>query len=145
MSLFQYPQNKLPVLWKLLLNFDWIKKSHRVTHESQRLGELCYCCQEAFFIEGSQLTKFCLSRNPYKIGLQQGYKSLPTKPWFSGISDKSTDSAVADEKYFNHYFISPCFAPECPVLRGFPGLLWYALKLQIVANQSRTLQVVTTC
>ena len=56
----------------LLLNFDWIKKSHRVAHESQRHGELCYCYQEAFFIEGSQLTKFCLSRNPYKIGVQQG-------------------------------------------------------------------------
>ena len=52
----------------LLLNFDWIKKSHRV----------CYCCQEFFLIEGSQLTKFCLSRNPYKIGVQQGYKSLST-------------------------------------------------------------------
>ena len=60
----------------LLLNFDWIKKSHRVAHESQRHGELCYCYQEAFFIEGSQLTKFCLSRNPYKIGVKQGYKSL---------------------------------------------------------------------
>lgn len=30
----------------------------------------CYCCQEAFFIEGSQLTKYCLSRHPYKIGVQ---------------------------------------------------------------------------
>ena len=58
----------------LLLNFDWIKKSHRVAHESQRHGELCYCYQEAFFIEGSQLTKFCLSRNPYKIGVQVSFK-----------------------------------------------------------------------
>jgi hypothetical protein len=31
--------------------------------------------------------------------------------------------AVADEKHFNHSFISPSFAPECPVLQGIPGLL----------------------
>jgi len=30
---------------------------------------------------------------------------------------------VADEKYFYHSFVSPCFAPECPVLQGIPGLL----------------------
>jgi len=30
---------------------------------------------------------------------------------------------VADEKYFNHYFISPCFAPECPVMRRISGIL----------------------
>ena len=28
---------------------------------------------------------------------------------------------MANEKYFNHYFISPCFAQKCPVLQGFPG------------------------
>jgi len=31
----------------------------------------------------------------------------------------AADVAVADETYSNHYFISPCFAPECPVLQDF--------------------------
>ncbi|MGN9012093.1 hypothetical protein ACTM9M_15610 [Oliverpabstia intestinalis] len=53
--------------------------------------------------------------------------------------------AVADEKYFYHYFISPCFAPERPVFQEFPGFVWFALKLQIVANQSKIRQVITTC
>ena len=57
----------------------------------------------------------------------------------------AADVAVADEKYFYHCFVSPCFAPEYPVLQGFPGFVWFALKLQIVANQSRTEHVVTTC
>ena len=35
----------------------------------------------------------------------------------------AADVAVADEKYFYHSFVSPCFAPECPVLQGIPGLL----------------------
>ena len=35
----------------------------------------------------------------------------------------AADVAVANEKYFNHSFVSPCFAPKCPVLQGFPGLL----------------------
>jgi len=30
---------------------------------------------------------------------------------------------VADEKYFNHSFVSPCFAPECPVLQGISGVI----------------------
>jgi hypothetical protein len=29
---------------------------------------------------------------------------------------------VADEKYSNHSFVSPYFAPECPVLQGIPGI-----------------------
>lgn len=29
--------------------------------------------------------------------------------------------AMADEKHFNHSFISPSFAPECPVLQGVMG------------------------
>jgi len=45
--------------------------------------------------------------------------------------------AVADEKYFYHCFISPCFALKRPALLGFSGVLLNALKLQIVANQSR--------
>ena len=28
---------------------------------------------------------------------------------------------MADEKHFNHSFISPSFAPECPVLQGVMG------------------------
>ena len=34
----------------------------------------------------------------------------------------TTDVAVTAEKNFNHSFVSPCFAPEFPVLQGFPGL-----------------------
>lgn len=29
--------------------------------------------------------------------------------------------AVADEKYFYHNFVSPCFAPKFPVLQGVMG------------------------
>lgn len=47
--------------------------------------------------------------------------------------------------YFYHSFVSPCFAPECPVFQGVLGILLNALKLQIVANQSRIEHVVTTC
>ena len=64
---------------------------------------------------------------------------------FKGFLNIYTDVAVADEKYFNHSFGSPCFAPKCPVLQGFPGLWWYALKMQIVANQSKIEHVATTC
>ncbi len=39
---------------------------------------------------------------------------------FVGVS---SDIAVANEKYFYHCFVSPCFAPECPVLQVIPGLL----------------------
>ena len=34
----------------------------------------------------------------------------------------TADIAVADEKYFYHCFVSPCFALECPVLQGVLGL-----------------------
>jgi len=34
----------------------------------------------------------------------------------------AADIAVADEKYFYHCFVSPCFAPECPVLQGISGI-----------------------
>lgn len=34
----------------------------------------------------------------------------------------AADVAVADEKYSNHSFVSPYFAPECPVLQGIPGI-----------------------
>ena len=40
--------------------------------------------------------------------------------------------AVADEKYLYHYFISPCFAQECPVLQWFP---WnFAMFLILLQN-----------
>ena len=45
--------------------------------------------------------------------------------------------AMADEKHFYHSFVSPYFARECPVLQEFSGFMQFALKLQIVANQSR--------
>ena len=61
------------------------------------------------------------------------------------IIQMSQDIAVADEKHFYHSFVSPCFAPECPVLQGFSGVLLNALKLQIVANQSKIEHVATTC
>ena len=34
----------------------------------------------------------------------------------------AADIAIADEEDFYHGFVSPCFAPECPVLQGFLGL-----------------------
>ena len=53
------------------------------------------------------------------------------------------------EKNFYHSFVSPYFAPKCPVLQGFPGyfvVVWiFALKCVNVANQSRIEQVITTC
>lgn len=61
---------------------------------------------------------------------------------FVGVS---SDIAVADEKYFYHCFISPCFALKHPALLGFSGVLLNALKLQIVANQSKIEHVATTC
>jgi len=36
---------------------------------------------------------------------------------------RAANIAVADKKYFYHCFISPCFAPECPVLQGFSGFM----------------------
>jgi len=36
---------------------------------------------------------------------------------------------VADKEYFYHCFVSPCFAPECPVLRWFIGFLWHRIFL----------------
>ena len=35
----------------------------------------------------------------------------------------AADVTVADEKHFNHSFISPSFAPECPVLQGVMGVM----------------------
>lgn len=61
----------------LLLNFDWIKKSHRVAHKTQRrngfLLSLIYnfCCnyQNLFYREQS-INKNCHSKHLYKIGVQ---------------------------------------------------------------------------
>ena len=44
---------------------------------------------------------------------------------------------MADEKYFNHYFISPYFAPECPVLRGVPGFVKCVYWLTSWQNRAR--------
>ena len=41
--------------------------------------------------------------------------------------------------------VLPRNALFCKGFRGFCDVLDFALKLQIVANQSKTLQVVTTC
>ena len=61
----------------------------------------------------------------------------------------TADVAMTAEKNFNHSFVSPYFAPECPVLQEFPGyfvVVWiFALKCVNVANQSRIEQVITTC
>ena len=58
---------------------------------------------------------------------------------------RAANIAVANKKYFNHCFISPCFALKRPALLGFSGVLLNALKLQIVANQSKIEHVATTC
>ena len=52
-------------------------------------------------------------------------------------------SASKNLPYFSLF--SPCFAPECPVLRGISRIFLFVLKLQIVANQNRIEQVITTC
>jgi hypothetical protein len=52
---------------------------------------------------------------------------------------------VADEKYFNHSYVLLLYAGKCPVLQGFPGVLWLASKMLIVANLSKLKQVITTC
>jgi len=52
---------------------------------------------------------------------------------------------VADKKYFNHYFISPCFAPECPVLQGILGIFEMCVFAVILAKYGKMRQVVTTC
>lgn len=53
----------------------------------------------------------------------------------------TADVPMTAEKNFNHSFVSPYFAPECPVLQGFLGyfvVVWiFALKCVNVANQSR--------
>lgn len=34
----------------------------------------------------------------------------------------TADVAMTAEKNFNHSFVSPCFAPKCPVLQGISGI-----------------------
>jgi len=53
--------------------------------------------------------------------------------------------AVADEKYFYHYFISPCFAPECPVLQGISGICEMCVLADILAKYGKMEQVVAGC
>jgi len=52
---------------------------------------------------------------------------------------------VADEKYFYHYFISPCFAPECPCLQGISGICEMCDLGGILAKWCKMEHVVTTC
>jgi len=42
--------------------------------------------------------------------------------------------AVADEKYFYHSFVSPCFALECPVLQGISGICEMCVLADILAK-----------
>ena len=46
----------------------------------------------------------------------------------------ATDIAVADEKYFYHSFVSPCFAPECHVLQGISGICEICVLTDILAK-----------
>ena len=48
------------------------------------------------------------------------YLENPTK---SSLSRHTLNVAAADEKHFNHSFISPSFAPECPVLQEVMGVM----------------------
>ena len=90
---------------------------------------------QVFFIESSPLTKYCLSRHPYKIGVQQGVQITSKVPQFldfQAFSDKSTVSAVADEKYFYYCFVSPCFALKHPVFCLFPYCIIICKKFQLI-------------
>lgn len=57
----------------------------------------------------------------------------------------AADIAVADEKYFNHSFVSPCFAPECPVLQGISGVCEMCDLAGILAKYGKMEQVVAGC
>ena len=46
----------------------------------------------------------------------------------------TADVAVADEKHFYHSFVSPCFAPECPVLQGISGICKMCVLAGILAK-----------
>ena len=52
---------------------------------------------------------------------------------------------MADEKYFNHSFVSPCFAPECPCLQGISGICEMCDLAGILAKWCKMEPVVTTC
>ncbi len=62
-----------------------------------------------------------------------------------GFSRVCTYPAVADEKYFNHSFVSPCFAPECPVLQGISGVCEMCDLAGILAKYGKMEQVVAGC
>jgi len=46
----------------------------------------------------------------------------------------SADIAMADEKYFYHSFVSPCFSLECPVLQGISGICEMCVLADILAK-----------
>ena len=46
----------------------------------------------------------------------------------------TADVTMADEEYFYHCFISPCFAPECPVLRRISGICKICVFTSILAK-----------
>ena len=46
----------------------------------------------------------------------------------------AADVAVADEKYFYHSFVSPCFAPKCPVLQGISRVCKMCVLADILAK-----------
>ena len=48
----------------------------------------------------------------------------------------AADVAVADEEYFYHCFVSPCFAPECPVLQGYRGFVKCVILLTSWQNRA---------
>ena len=73
------------------------------------------------------LSKWCSS------GVVSAFPFLKTID-FTGFSGTFQDTAVANEKYFNHSFVSPCFAPECPVLQGISGICEMCVLADILAK-----------
>ena len=69
----------------------------------------------------------------------------PIPPRFRTLPHRS---AVADEKYFYHCFVSPCFAPECPVSQGFISISRYRsflLIYYIFCKKCKMKQITSIC
>ena len=49
---------------------------------------------------------------------------------------------MADEKYFYHVFVSPCFSPECPVLQG---ILWIRVVCSEITDCGESEQNPASC
>ncbi len=81
------------------------------------------------FITGKHLHSFIPPLFFPSIVLKQwsySYYPIPFCPvlsHFNATYNCIQSPAVADKKYSYHSFVSPYFAPECPVLQGIPGLL----------------------